>query len=74
MFPNIPKLLSSRDNFNNFYSKFDLKEKVGKGSFFDTWLCVQQNNERDYAAKVLKKDYENRNLYVSNVNSSTNKN
>jgi len=57
MSPNKPNLLSSRDNFNNFYSEFDLKEKIGEGSFSDVWLCVKRNNGREYAAKVLKKDY-----------------
>ncbi|CAI6357632.1 unnamed protein product [Macrosiphum euphorbiae] len=57
MSPNKPNLLSSRENFNNFYSEFDLKEKIGEGSFSDVWLCVQRNNGREYAAKVLKKDY-----------------
>ncbi|KAL4105214.1 hypothetical protein QTP88_020479 [Uroleucon formosanum] len=57
MSPNVPNLLSSKDNFSNFYSEFDLKEKIGKGTFSDVWLCVQRNNGREYAAKVLKKNY-----------------
>jgi len=52
-----PNLLSSRDNFSNFYSEFDLKEKIGKGTFSDVWLCVQRNDGREYAAKILKKNY-----------------
>jgi len=51
--------LCSRDNSNNFYSEFDLKKKIGEGTFSEVWLCVQRNNGREYAAKVLKKNYGN---------------
>ncbi|KAL4136034.1 hypothetical protein QTP88_007606 [Uroleucon formosanum] len=52
---NVP--LSNRENSYNFYSEFDLKKKIGEGSFSEVWLCVQRSNGREYAAKVLKKNY-----------------
>jgi len=50
--------LSSRDNFNNFYSEFDLKKIIGEGTFSVVWLCVQRSSGQEYAAKVLKEKYE----------------
>ncbi|XP_001951953.2 MAPK/MAK/MRK overlapping kinase-like [Acyrthosiphon pisum] len=55
MSPNVQ--LSNRDNSNSFYSEFDLKKKIGEGSFSEVWLCVQRSNGREYAAKMLKKNY-----------------
>ncbi|XP_060848458.1 MAPK/MAK/MRK overlapping kinase-like [Rhopalosiphum padi] len=55
MLLNVPP--SSKDNSNSFNTEFDLKKKIGEGTFSDVWLCVQRNNKREYAAKVLKKNY-----------------
>jgi renal tumor antigen len=55
MLLNVPP--SSKDNSNSFKTEFDLKKKIGEGTFSDVWLCVQRNNGREYAAKVLKKNY-----------------
>jgi len=55
MSPNVQ--LSNRDNSNSFYSEFDLNKKIGEGSFSEVWLCVQRSNGREYAAKILKKNY-----------------
>ncbi|XP_025191092.1 MAPK/MAK/MRK overlapping kinase-like [Melanaphis sacchari] len=55
MLPNVPPF--RKDNSNNFSTEFDLKKKIGEGSFSDVWLCVQRNSGREYAAKILKKNY-----------------
>ncbi|KAE9544145.1 hypothetical protein AGLY_001834 [Aphis glycines] len=55
MLPNVS--LSCKDNSNNFRTEFDLKKKIGEGTFSDVWLCVQRNSGREYAAKILKKNY-----------------
>lgn len=55
MLPNVSP--SSKDNFYNFRTEFDLKKKIGEGTFSDVWLCVKRNSGREYAAKILKKNY-----------------
>lgn len=32
-------------------------KKLGEGTFSDVWLCVDRNNGREYAVKILKKKY-----------------
>lgn len=42
---------------NSFSGEFELKKVIGQGAFSDVYLCVRRDDERKYAAKVLKKDY-----------------
>uniref|UniRef100_A0A2S2R103 MAPK/MAK/MRK overlapping kinase n=1 Tax=Sipha flava TaxID=143950 RepID=A0A2S2R103_9HEMI len=42
---------------NDFSADYELIHKIGEGSFSDVWLCIDQNNGKKLAAKILKKDF-----------------
>ncbi|VVC42303.1 Protein kinase domain,Protein kinase-like domain,Protein kinase, ATP binding site,Serine/threonine- [Cinara cedri] len=44
-------------SIDDFAIDFDLKSKIGEGAFSEVWLCIQRDNEKEYAAKILKKNY-----------------
>jgi len=50
-----PSLFSG--NGYNFSNDFDLKDKLGEGSFSEVWLCVRRSDGAELAAKILKKHY-----------------
>lgn len=43
---------------NRFSEDYDLKEKIGEGTFSNVWLCVRRISGQKAAAKVLKNNYE----------------
>lgn len=49
--------IQSKTISNSFADDYDLKEKIGEGTFSDVFLCVQRTTEQQLAAKILKKDY-----------------
>lgn len=53
----LPKLSLYRSNKNDFSVDYDLKNKLGEGSFSEVWLCVRRNTGEELAAKILKKKY-----------------
>lgn len=42
---------------DDFTTDFDLKSKIGEGTFSEVWLCIQRDNKKEYAAKILKKNF-----------------
>lgn len=42
---------------NNFADDYELKDNIGEGTFSEVRLCVQRTTGRQFAAKILKKDY-----------------
>lgn len=43
---------------NNFTDDYDLKYKIGEGTFSDVWSCVQRITGQELAAKILKMEYQ----------------
>lgn len=59
MLSKLPLYSDSCSNVSNkFSTDYELKKKIGEGTFSDVWLCIRRKNKRELAAKVLKKKYE----------------
>lgn len=41
----------------DFSVNYELIKKIGEGSFSNVWLCVNRNNGKELAAKILKKNF-----------------
>lgn len=53
----LSKLPPYSSNSQSFSVDYDLKNKIGQGTFSEVWLCVQRNSGQEFAAKILKKNY-----------------
>lgn len=54
-YPMLPGLCCS--DGHEFSADYDLKNKLGEGSFSEVWLCVRRSDGAELAAKILKKHY-----------------
>lgn len=54
MLSKLPPYSSSSHSFSVDY---EVKNKIGEGTFSEVWLCVQRNSGQEFAAKILKKNY-----------------
>lgn len=42
---------------SGFSAHYDLKAKIGEGTFAEVWWCTRRDTGQEAAAKVLKKNY-----------------
>lgn len=63
--------MSRNSDFSSydFTTNYDLKTKIGAGTFSEVWLCVKRDNGKEMAAKILKKDYGSSKVNVTTLNS-----